>query len=145
MVPEDLVAFADASLLRRVFQNLIANAIMYTPRGEVRIGAEPGAADGAVECWVSDDGAGIPPELLDTVFEKGAGDPRKGREHRAGPGDRQDLPRGARRRGARRERVGPRHDECASTSGATRGLKFRATAMRPAFVPADRSGADRAW
>ena len=77
LVPEDLVVFADASLLRRIFQNLIANAIMYTPRGEVRIGAEPGAADGAVDCWVSDNGAGIPAELLDKVFEKGAGDPEK--------------------------------------------------------------------
>ncbi len=77
MVPEDLVVFADASLLRRIFQNLIANAIVYTPRGEVRIGAEPGATEGAVHCWVSDDGAGIPPELLDNVFEKGAGDPEK--------------------------------------------------------------------
>ena len=77
MVPEDLVVFADASLLRRIFQNLIANAIAYTPRGEVRIGAEPGAAEGAVDCWVSDNGAGIPPELLDNVFEKGAGDPEK--------------------------------------------------------------------
>ncbi len=77
MVPEDLVVFADASLLRRIFQNLIANAIAYTPRGEVRIGAQPGAAEGAVDCWVSDNGAGIAPELLDKVFEKGAGDPEK--------------------------------------------------------------------
>ncbi len=77
LVPEDLVVFADASLLRRIFQNLIANAIVYTPRGEVRIGAEPGAAEGAVDCWVSDNGAGIPAELLDNVFEKGAGDPEK--------------------------------------------------------------------
>ena len=77
MVPDDLVVFADASLLRRIFQNLIANAIAYTPRGEVRIGAEPGAAEGAVDCWVSDNGAGIPAELLDKVFEKGAGDPEK--------------------------------------------------------------------
>jgi two-component system, OmpR family, phosphate regulon sensor histidine kinase PhoR len=40
-VPEDLLAFADASLLRRVFQNLIANAIKYAPRGEVNVGARP--------------------------------------------------------------------------------------------------------
>jgi signal transduction histidine kinase len=36
-VPEDLTVYADASLLKRVFQNLIANAIKYTPRGEVVI------------------------------------------------------------------------------------------------------------
>ena len=74
-VPDDLVVYADASLLRRVFQNLIANAIKYTPRGEVIIGArELGAAD-VVECWVSDNGAGIPEELLKKVFDKGETDP----------------------------------------------------------------------
>src|SRR4029079_1412003 len=36
-VPDDLVVYADASLLRRVFQNLIANAIKYTPRGSITI------------------------------------------------------------------------------------------------------------
>lgn len=77
MVPDDLEVYADASLLRRVFQNLIANAIVYTPRGEVRIGAAPGAAEGAIDYWVSDTGAGIPPELLEMVFEKGTGDPEK--------------------------------------------------------------------
>src|SRR6185503_10179131 len=34
-IPEDFVVCADADLLRRIFQNLIANAISYTPRGEV--------------------------------------------------------------------------------------------------------------
>ena len=38
-VPDDFVVYADAGLLRRVFQNLIANAIKHTPRGEIIIGA----------------------------------------------------------------------------------------------------------
>src|SRR5206468_6139686 len=38
-VPHNLAVFADASLLRRIFQNLIANAIKYTPRGKVIVGA----------------------------------------------------------------------------------------------------------
>src|SRR6185436_7131427 len=33
-VPDDLAVYADAGLLRRIFQNVIANAIAYTPRGE---------------------------------------------------------------------------------------------------------------
>jgi two-component system phosphate regulon sensor histidine kinase PhoR len=74
-VPDDLVVYADASLLRRVFQNLIANAIKYTPRGEVRLGARDLGADAAVECWVSDNGAGIPSTLLEKVFDKGETDP----------------------------------------------------------------------
>jgi two-component system, OmpR family, phosphate regulon sensor histidine kinase PhoR len=74
-VPDDLVVYADASLLRRVFQNLIANAIRYTPRGEVIIGARELGAERAIECWVSDNGAGIPEELLEKVFDKGEADP----------------------------------------------------------------------
>jgi signal transduction histidine kinase len=74
-VPDDLVVYADASLLRRVFQNLIANAIRYTPRGEVVLGARELGAERGIECWVSDNGAGIPEELLDKVFEKGETDP----------------------------------------------------------------------
>ena len=73
-VPDDLVVYADASLLKRIFQNLIANAIRYTPRGEVVLGARE-LEDGAVECWVSDNGAGIPQELLDKIFDKGEADP----------------------------------------------------------------------
>ncbi len=74
-VPDDLVVYADASLLKRVFQNLIANAIKYTPRGEVIIGAREPGAEGMVECWVSDNGAGIPEEFLEKVFDKGETDP----------------------------------------------------------------------
>ena len=74
-VPDDFIVYADASLLRRVFQNLIGNAIKYTPRGEVLIGARELDAEGAVECWVSDDGAGVPEELLEKVFDKGETDP----------------------------------------------------------------------
>lgn len=74
-VPDDLVVYADASLLRRVFQNLIGNAIKYTPRGEVRIGARELDVEGAVECWVGDNGAGIPDDLLERIFDKGETDP----------------------------------------------------------------------
>jgi two-component system, OmpR family, phosphate regulon sensor histidine kinase PhoR len=69
-VPEDLSAYADASLLRRVFQNLAANAIRHSPRGEVVIGAREIESGRAIECWVRDNGAGIPREQLDRIFEK---------------------------------------------------------------------------
>jgi two-component system, OmpR family, phosphate regulon sensor histidine kinase PhoR len=74
-VPDDLVVYADAGLLRRVFQNLIANAIKYTPRGEILVGARQLGENGGVECWVSDNGSGIPEELREKVFEKGETDP----------------------------------------------------------------------
>ena len=76
-VPDDLVVYADAGLLKRIFQNVIANAITYTPRGEVVVGARQSGAEGAIECWVSDNGAGIPPERLAKVFDKTETDPGK--------------------------------------------------------------------
>ncbi|GAC1691844.1 MAG: sensor histidine kinase [Candidatus Dormibacteraceae bacterium] len=73
-VPDDLIVYSDASLLKRVFQNLLANAINHTPSGTVVVGARRLDKDGALECWVSDDGAGIPQELLGKIFEKGESD-----------------------------------------------------------------------
>jgi two-component system, OmpR family, phosphate regulon sensor histidine kinase PhoR len=74
-VPEELVVYADAALLRRVLQNLIANAIRYTPRGTIVIGARAleDPADG-VECWVRDNGTGIPQEIREKIFERGETD-----------------------------------------------------------------------
>jgi signal transduction histidine kinase len=77
MVPDDLVVFADSSLLRRVFQNLISNAINYSPGGEVRIGGRLNEEDGTIACWVADTGTGIPADRLEKVFEKGEGDPER--------------------------------------------------------------------
>lgn len=74
-VPYHLSVYADAGLLRRVFQNLIANAIKYTPGGTVEVGARHLAGENTIECWVRDDGAGIPQELLAKVFDKGESDP----------------------------------------------------------------------
>ncbi|MEK7951567.1 sensor histidine kinase [Luteolibacter soli] len=74
-VPEELIVYADASLLRRLFQNLIANAIKYTPRGSIVIGARELSEEGVVECWISDNGTGIPEEFLEKIFAKGETDP----------------------------------------------------------------------
>jgi signal transduction histidine kinase len=76
-ISEDLTVYADASLLKRVFQNLIANAIKYTPRGEIVIGAQEAGAEGEVECWVSDNGVGIPEDRLEIIFDKQESDPEK--------------------------------------------------------------------
>src|SRR6476660_5369139 len=45
-VPSDMTIFADARLLGLVFQNLISNAIKFTPGGEVIVGAQFRVADG---------------------------------------------------------------------------------------------------
>lgn len=68
-VPDQLVVMADASLLARIFRNLLANAIVHTPQGQIVIGA--GADDsGGAHCWVSDNGTGIEAERLDAIFDK---------------------------------------------------------------------------
>lgn len=76
-VPDDLVVYADAALLRRVFQNLIANAINYTPRGQIIIAANEISDEEGVEISVTDDGAGIPAERLEKVFDISETDPLK--------------------------------------------------------------------
>ena len=76
-VPEDCSVYADASLIRRVLQNLIANAIAYTPRGEVIISALDSGTAGDVEVEVRDNGDGISPQHCQTVFDKNDTDPGK--------------------------------------------------------------------
>jgi len=68
--PEQLAPFtADATLIELILQNLLDNAIKFTPPGgevSCRIDAEgPGVA-----IRVRDTGCGIPPEMQDRVFER---------------------------------------------------------------------------
>jgi two-component system phosphate regulon sensor histidine kinase PhoR len=67
-VSADLTLMADPVLLRATYQNLISNAIRYTHRGEITVGADAGPA--GVESWVADTGQGIAPEFVEKVFEK---------------------------------------------------------------------------
>jgi two-component system, OmpR family, phosphate regulon sensor histidine kinase PhoR len=76
-IPHDLIIYADASLLRRILQNLLANAITYTPRGEVVVDAREVGPAGSIECLVSDNGSGIPKNRLDNIFKKLETDPQK--------------------------------------------------------------------
>jgi signal transduction histidine kinase len=74
IVPDDLVIYADASLLRRILQNLVANAVKYAPNGIITIGAKNLGEDNRVACWVSDNGMGIPEDMLQKIFDKGETD-----------------------------------------------------------------------
>jgi signal transduction histidine kinase len=59
----------DAARMSRVFMNLLANAIKFTPRGgciEVSVGRDGDSAEVAVK----DTGPGIAPDKLETVFER---------------------------------------------------------------------------
>ncbi len=64
------VVATDAERLRRILDNLVDNAIKYTPAGgQVRIVTSPTATGGAV-CVVEDNGPGISSEHLSRIFER---------------------------------------------------------------------------
>ncbi|MBN1889256.1 MAG: hybrid sensor histidine kinase/response regulator [Thermoflexales bacterium] len=75
-------AWADAGLIRRVLQNLVGNAIKFTPDGgAVRVRARLEELEGhpAILISVSDTGGGIPPEIRDRLFKKFVAGKQKGR------------------------------------------------------------------
>ena len=76
-IPDGLEAFADANLVRRILQNLIANALEYAPGGQVTVGAREVPDEDSIECWVTDNGAGIAPERLAKVFDALETDPER--------------------------------------------------------------------
>lgn len=64
------VVDADRDKLAQVFDNLLENALKYTPWGsrvEIGVLAAPGEE---IECFVRDNGAGIPAEDLPHIFER---------------------------------------------------------------------------
>jgi two-component system sensor histidine kinase/response regulator len=60
---------ADRDLIRRLFENLVDNAIRHAPEGSV-VRLEASSAGGATELRVADTGPGIPSEQRDRVFER---------------------------------------------------------------------------
>jgi len=72
-MPEDTAdawLFADHDMLKRVVGNLVLNAIQYTPEGGViKLGLRfPSPGKAAI--YVSDEGAGIPDDFREQIFEK---------------------------------------------------------------------------
>lgn len=71
--------YGDETLLVTALHNLIANAIQYSPPRS-RVGVGVIRRDDVIEIAVTDQGAGIPPEELDRVFERFfRGDPARSR------------------------------------------------------------------
>ncbi|MDH7603062.1 MAG: ATP-binding protein [Armatimonadota bacterium] len=65
-----LLVTADRHLIGRVIQNLLSNALKFTPSpgGEIRLRAE--RQDGSVKVCVIDNGPGVPKEYHEKIFEK---------------------------------------------------------------------------
>src|SRR5262249_45422938 len=58
----------DATRLKQILKNLLANAFKFTPRGGVRLRIAPRGRD-AVAFSVSDTGIGIPPDKQKIIFD----------------------------------------------------------------------------
>jgi two-component system phosphate regulon sensor histidine kinase PhoR len=67
-IPEDVEVYSDDQLLSQVIQNLLSNALKFTPQGTVEIGARYNGE--SVECWVKDSGVGIASDQVDKVFDR---------------------------------------------------------------------------
>ncbi len=67
-VPSRCWVLSDETLLRRILQNLIANAVNYTRSGKVLIGCRRHAAALRIEVW--DTGPGIPAHQQKEIFEE---------------------------------------------------------------------------
>lgn len=66
-----LVVRADRPHLTRVLLNLVDNCLKYgPPSGTIWLGVDREDDDGSVVLGVRDEGAGVPPDLRDRIFEK---------------------------------------------------------------------------
>ncbi|MEE7505668.1 DUF3369 domain-containing protein [Methylobacterium mesophilicum] len=69
--PDELFLCGDAERLREALDNLVSNAIKYSPAGgaiTVRVSREPGPRGAELICAVADHGPGLSPEDLARVF-----------------------------------------------------------------------------
>ncbi|MEQ5869030.1 PAS-domain containing protein [Sagittula sp. NFXS13] len=68
IVDSHLIVDSDATYLRRVVQNLLANAIRYTETGKVLVGVRRNGGSARIEVW--DTGPGIAEDDQNAIFEE---------------------------------------------------------------------------
>lgn len=61
--------WTDAARVRQILNNLIGNALKYTPSGSISVRASRSPETGCAQLEVIDTGIGIPPEHQDRIFE----------------------------------------------------------------------------
>jgi PAS domain S-box-containing protein len=79
-VPDNIKVFADRQMLETVIRNLITNAIKFTPKGG-RITMNCSEQEpGIITVSISDDGIGMPAQILEKIFSLSTKINRKGTE-----------------------------------------------------------------
>lgn len=68
LVPTTLSVRTDPRLFRRILQNLVSNAIRYTPKGRILLGVRRGRHN--LRVLVHDTGVGIPADRMEEIFEE---------------------------------------------------------------------------
>ncbi len=68
-IEKNLVVNADIGKMRQVFENLIDNAIKYSPKGTIIVTAKR-TREGVAQVSIKDNGVGIKPETLPKLFQK---------------------------------------------------------------------------
>lgn len=82
---EPCIIPADPQRLEQVLVNLLDNAVKYSPNGGgIEVAVEPGDDDVTVR--VRDEGIGLPPDALETIFEPFGRAPNAARHHLPGMG-----------------------------------------------------------
>jgi signal transduction histidine kinase len=67
---ETVVAEVDRGAMRQVLINLLDNAVKYGPNGQtIRVALERGTENTCAQLWVEDQGAGIPADERDRIWE----------------------------------------------------------------------------
>ncbi|MBI2091087.1 MAG: response regulator [Deltaproteobacteria bacterium] len=67
--PQGIHIHSDHSKVARIFQNLLHNAIKFTPEGQITIRAHGSLNRGTVDLEVADTGVGIPLEQIENLFQ----------------------------------------------------------------------------
>jgi signal transduction histidine kinase len=64
-----LTLYSDRPKIERMVQNILSNAIKFTERGQIKISGAQSADLGGIDVTIEDNGAGIEPAKLSTIYE----------------------------------------------------------------------------
>jgi PAS domain S-box-containing protein len=86
LVPTDIKIFADRYMIQSIFQNLISNAIKFTPEGGHILIKGKLDENGMAEVRVMDNGVGMPEEIRKCLFDESSTISTEGTEEEKGSG-----------------------------------------------------------